>query len=523
MTDDGFTLPVPYNLAVDFVDRHLAEGRGGKVAIRTEGRALTYAEVAALVNRVASGLRSLGIEEEQRTLLLLPDSPEFAAAYFGTIKMGGVAIPTNTALRGPDYAYFLDESRARVLFVHSSLWPEVEPVLRGRPYLKHVIVTGEARPGAMFWDTWLKDQPEEAEAADTHPDDVAFWLWTSGSTGQPKGAVHLHQDWTWCCRNYARGVLDIAESDVTFSSSKLFHAYGLGNALLFPFSAGATTVLHPGKPRPADLLRIAQAEKPSIFYSVPTLYAMMLQETEDENPYDLSSVRIGVSAAEPLAADIFRRWKDRFGFEVLDGIGSTEVLHIYVSPRAGEVKPGSTGKPVPGYEVKITDEHGEALGTGEVGDLWVRGPSSAPYYWKRRALTRDRMRGEWFFTGDKYYVDDDGYLWYAGRSDDMFRTSGQWVSPNEVESTLIEHPAVLEAAVVPFVTDERLTKPEAYVIVAKGHEASDDLAAELQTFVKEKITPYKYPRRIHFVESLPKTAAGKIQRFKLRGDAGAEG
>ena len=261
MTDDGFTLPVPYNLAVDFVDRHLAEGRGGKVAIRTEGRALTYAEVAALVNRVAGGLRALGVEEEQRTLLLLPDSPEFAAAYFGTIKMGGVAIPTNTALRGPDYAYFLDESRARVLFVHSSLWPEVEPILRGRPHLKHVIVTGEARPGAMFWDTWLAGQPEEAEAAVTHPDDVAFWLWTSGSTGQPKGAVHLQQDWTWCCRNYAEGILDLSEDDVTFSSSKLFHAYGLGNALLFPFGVGATTVLHPGKPRPADLLRIVRSRE----------------------------------------------------------------------------------------------------------------------------------------------------------------------------------------------------------------------------------------------------------------------
>jgi benzoate-CoA ligase family protein len=353
------------------------------------------------------------------------------------------------------------------------------------------------------------------ESAPTTKDDIAFWLWTSGSTGRPKAAVHLHHDWIYCCEYYARAVLDIVPGDVTFSSSKLFHAYGLGNALMFPFHVGATTILYPGKPKANVILETTQSHKPTLFFSVPTLYAAMLQEAERIS-YDLSSVRLAVSAAEPLPATIFRRWKERFGVEILDGIGSTEVLHIYLSARPGEVRPGSTGQAVPGYELALVDDAGQPVPTGTIGDLMVSGPSTAQRYWNRQDLTLSRMRGRWFFTGDKYAVDADGYYWYAGRSDDLFRVSGQWVSPIEVESALIEHPCVLEAAVIASEEKTNLQVPIAFVVLRDGHEGGSELVRELQDFVKQRITPYKYPRLIEFLPELPKSATGKLLRYKLR-------
>jgi benzoate-CoA ligase len=340
-------------------------------------------------------------------------------------------------------------------------------------------------------------------------------LWTSGSTGRPKAAVHLHRDWIHCSNNYATGVLGIGPDDVTFSSSKLFHAYGLGNGLMFPFHAGATTVLFPGRPQAKAVLEAAQRTRPTLFFSVPTLYAMMLEEA-GRTPYDLHSIRHAVSAGEPLPAEIFRRWRRRFGVEILDGIGSTEALHIYLSAWPGKVKPGSTGTAVPGYQLRIVDPEGGDVQPRTIGDLLVAGDSVAPGYWNRRELTRERMRGRWFFTGDKYWVDEDGYYWYAGRSDDMFRVSGQWVSPAEVESALVEHASVLEAAVVAYQEDTELHTPKAFVVLRNGYPATQDLARELQEFVKQRITPYKYPRRIEFLEDLPKTAAGKLLRYKLR-------
>ena len=332
----------------------------------------------------------------------------------------------------------------------------------------------------------------------------------------PKAAVHLQHDWIYCCEGYARGVLNINENDRTFSSSKLFHAYGLGNGLLFPFHVGATTILYPGRPKPRPILQKAHETRPTLFFSVPTLYAAMLQETDRENRYDLSSVRLAVSAAEPLPADIYRRWRERFACEILDGIGSTEALHIYLSAREGKVKPGSTGQPVPGYELRIIDEAGREVPCGEIGDLMVRGESTAPFYWNRHQLSKERMRGQWFFTGDKYCVDSDGYYWYAGRSDDMFRVSGEWLSPIEVEGALIEHPSVLEAAVVRYQEEIGLQTPKAFVVLKQGISATDGLARDLQDFVKQRIAPYKYPRRIEFLAELPKTAAGKVLRHLLR-------
>ena len=511
----GIVGPDHYNLADHFVDRHIREGRGDKVTIRSGSLRLTYRQVAEQVNRVGNALLRLGLRQEQRVLLVLPDIPEFAAAYFGVIKMGAVAVPTSTALRAGDYAYFLEESRARVAIVHSTVLPELEPVLGSQRFLEHVVVCGDAANQYTHWDQFLGNASPELECARTRKDDAAFWLWTSGSTGRPKAAVHQHGDWVYCCEHYAQGVLDIRQEDVTFSSSKLFHAYGLGNGLMFPFHAGATTILFPGKPQAKSILAITQSEQPSLFFSVPTLYAAMLQEAE-QTACDLSSVRLAVSAAEPLPGDIFRRWKERFGVEILDGIGSTEVLHIYLSARAGRVRPGSTGQPVNGYELALVDEGGRPVPVGEIGDMLVAGTSTAQYYWNRKELSRDRMRGRWFFTGDKYRVDEDGYYWYAGRADDMFRVSGQWVSPAEVESALIEHTCVLEAAVIAFEEETGLHTPKAFVVLRDGHTGNAELVRELRDFVKQRITPYKYPRHVEFLAELPKTAAGKILRYKLR-------
>jgi benzoate-CoA ligase len=507
--------PLSFNLTDYFVNRHIREGRAGKAAIRCGESVHTYGDLADDINRAGNGLLRLGLQEEQRVLLLLPDCPEFVISYFGVIKVGAVAVPTSTFAHTADYDYFLSESKARILILHSTLFSEVAPALGAQRYLRHVIVVGEPQPEYLRWDEWLGQHSPELEAARTTNEDVAFWLWTSGSTGRPKAAVHLHHDWICCCRNYAVEVLGIGPNDITFSSSKLFHAYGLGNALMFPFYAGASTVLFPGRAQAGTVLGIAHSIRPTLFFSVPTLYAQMLQEAEKES-FCLDSVRLAVSAAEPLPAEIYRRWRRKFGVEILDGIGSTEALHIYLSARPGKVKPGSTGSSVPGYELRIVDLEDRDVPAGAIGDLLVTGDSIAPRYWRRRELTAERMRGKWFFTGDKYWVDEDGYYWYAGRSDDMFRVSGQWVSPAEVESVLIEHDGVLEAAVVAYREPTELHTPKAFVVLREGVAATPDLAQELQEFVKHRIAPYKYPRRIEFTDKLPKNAAGKLLRYKLR-------
>lgn len=508
-------LPDRYNLVDHFVDRHLREGRASHTAIICDDRRFTYAEVAAQANRMGNALLKLGVQPEQRVLLVLPDIPEFAAAYFGAMKIGAVAVPTSTAMRASDYAWFLQESRAQVAIVDASVLAEFAPALSSEHSCRQVIVCSEFVAGHLYWDTAMERASPNLEAAPTSKDDTAFWLWTSGSTGRPKAAVHLHRDWAYSCEYYGRGVLGIEESDVTFSSSKLFHAYGLGNGLMFPFHVGGSTILYPRKAQAKTILETAQKSRPTLFFSVPTLYAAMLHEAE-HTAYDLDSIRLAVSAAEPLPAEVFRRWKKRFGVEILDGIGSTEALHIYLSARAGKVRPGSTGHAVPGYELALVDDAGQPAPPGSIGDLLVAGPSIAPCYWHRRDLSLERMRGRWFFTGDKYRVDEDGYYWYAGRSDDMFRVSGQWVSPIEVECTLIEHPWVLEAAVIAYEEETGLHTPKAFVVLRESHQANGEFARELQDFVKSRITPYKYPRRIEFLAELPKTAAGKVLRYKLR-------
>jgi benzoate-CoA ligase family protein len=509
-------LPDVFNAAVEFVDRHITAGRADRIALRYEGRTLTYAQVAEMVNRVGNALLGSGLEMENRVLLLLYDSPEFAASFFGAMKIGAVPVPVNTVMRAQDYEYFLNDSRAKVLIVHRPLWDEVAKV-RGRlTYLKHVVIVGEPVSDQQAFDQWIAQVSPELEPAPTSKDDAAFWLYSSGSTGFPKAAVHLQHDMVYCADLYARSILGIGPEDITFSAAKLFFAYGLGNNLYFPFRVGASALLYPGRPLPETIFEIISRDKPTIFFGVPTLYAAMLAMRHAETKYDLSSLRLCVSAGEALPPELFRRWKERFGTEILDGLGTTETLHIFISNRAGQVKPGSSGTVVPGYEAKIVDEAGDPISSGDIGNLLVKGESTCAYYWNQHEKTKQTIKGEWIVTGDKYSQDADGYYWYAGRADDMLKVGGIWVSPVEVENTLIQHSAVLEAAVVGQEDDDHLIKPKAFVVLNEGYTASPALEDELKGFVKDKIAPYKYPRWITFVPELPKTATGKIQRFKLR-------
>jgi benzoate-CoA ligase family protein len=516
MLAPAIQLPDVFNAAVEFVDRHLEEGRADRVALHHEGRRFTYGQVAAMVNRVGNALRHLGVEMENRVLLLLYDSPEFTASFFGAMKIGAVPVPVNTMMRAQDYAYFLNDSRAKVLIAHRPLWDEVRQVKSRLRYLRHVVIVGEPEPGQQAFDHWMAQASPELEPAPTSKDDAAFWLYSSGSTGFPKGAVHLQRHMLYCADLYARPILDIAPGDITFSAAKLFFAYGLGNNLYFPFRVGGSAILYPGRPLPETMFEIITREKPTLFFGVPTLYAAMLALRDAETKYDLSSLRLCVSAGEALPPELFRRWKERFGAEILDGIGTTEILHIFISNQAGRVKPGSSGVVVPGYEAKIVDEEGRPVKPGDIGNLMVKGESTCAYYWNQHEKTKQTIQGEWIVTGDKYSQDEDGYYWYAGRADDMLKVGGIWVSPIEVENTLIQHAAVLEAAVVGHEDDDRLVKPKAFVVLKEGYTASPGLEDELKGFVKDKIAPYKYPRWITFLPELPKTATGKIQRFKLR-------
>lgn len=514
-------LPDQYNVAVDLVDGALARGWGDRAAIRTSDGSVTYAQLAASVNRAGNALHALGVEIEQRVAVLLYDSPQFASAFFGAIKIGAVPVPLNTALRPQDYQYMLNDSRARVLFVEADIWPQLQPLRSTFTFLRHVVVVqrGGNIPrdrGALDYDALTNGASNTLDAAPTSKDDAAFWLYSSGSTGFPKGCVHLQHDIRCSIELYAKPLLGITENDVTFSAAKLYFAYGLGNGLYFPLAVGGAAIHNSGRITAESAFQTINDLKPTIFFGVPTLYAAMLAMPDAEKRFDTSSLRLCVSAGESLPAELFNRWKERFGVEILDGIGSTEILHIFISNRPGQVVPGSTGYPVPGYEVALLDENGAPVPQGEIGNLVIAGDSVCSQYWNKHERTKATILGRWIQTGDKFYQDERGAFWYGGRSDDMLKVSGQWVSPNEVEAALVSHPAVLEAAVVGRQDADGLIKPQAFVVLKDGQTPSDELTTALQSHVKTTLIPVKYPRWIEYTAELPKTATGKIQRYRLR-------
>jgi benzoate-CoA ligase family protein len=505
-------LPDIYNAATTFVDEIIAAGRGKHTAIHYQDQTLTYQEVFEKVNQTGNALKELGVEIENRVLVILPDSPEFAFSFFGAIKIGAVPIPINPWMTSRDYAYLLNDSRARAIIVHESALPEIDKISERR-FLKHVIVVGKGS-GALAYERLIAKASAQLDAEATHRDDVCFWGYTSGSTGSPKGAVHLQHDMITITDLFVKPVLGLKEDDICFSASKLFFAYGLGNSLYFPFRFGASTVLWPDRPEPEKLLQVIEKYRPTFFFSVPTLYARLLRV---EKNYDLSSLRVCLSSGEPLPPALFHQWKDRYGVELLDVVGSTEATHDFLANRPGRAKPGSSGEVTPAFEAKIVDDEGREVPVGEVGNLLVKGDANSPYYWNKHEQTKKMMQGEWLKTGDTYYRDDEGYYWYCGRSDDMLKVGGLWVSPIEIENALLDHPSVLEAAVIGDPDADGLIKPKAYVSLKNEFKPSDELRTELQSHVKSKLAPYKYPRWVEFMDDLPKTVTGKIQRFRLRG------
>jgi len=499
-----------YNAAVDLIERNLAAGHGSKTVYIDDSGSCTYAQLAERVDRAANLLHALGVHREERIAIAMLDSADWAAVFLGAIKTGIVPVAMNTLLTPADYEYQLRDSRAKALFASEPLLKNFEPIRAKCPDLKHIITTGLQLNDLLF------KADAKAEAAHTTREDMCFWLYSSGSTGAPKGTVHLHSHLIATADLYAKPILGIRESDVVFSAAKLFFAYGLGNALTFPLSVGATAILMAERPTPDAVFKRLVEKKPTIFYAVPTLYAALLASPSFPDRSKLS-LRICTSAGEALPADLGKRWTERTGVEILDGIGSTEMLHIFLSNRPGEVRYGTTGKPVPGYQVRLVDDQGNVITKpGELGELQISGPTSALMYWNQREKTKNTFHGPWTRSGDKYTFDKDGFYTYGGRSDDMLKVSGIYVSPVEVEAALITHEAVLEAAVVGAEDENKLIKPKAYLVLKQGQSPSDSLKAALQQHVKDKLAPYKYPRWIEFLSELPKTATGKIQRFKLR-------
>ncbi len=512
-TEHG-ALPERFNFA-----RHilaLNQTRKNKLAYRDDQHDLSYGELDERVRRFAAGLLQQGVQPEQRVLLVMLDTIDMPVAFLGALFAGVVPVPVNTLLPADNYAYMLKHSDARLVIASDALLPVVQQALTVSGRKLPLFVSGQPVAGAAAFDDLLADSPLAADGnADTHADHFAFWLYSSGSTGQPKGTVHSHANLYWTAELYGKPVLGMREEDVVFSAAKLFFAYGLGNGLTFPLSVGATTILMAERPTPAAVFARLTQQRATLFCGVPTLYVGMLASA-DLPPRDKVALRICASAGESLPREIGEKFSAHFGCDILDGLGSTEMLHIFLSNRADDLRYGSTGKPVPGYQVALRDESGAPVAPDEVGDLYIQGPSAALLYWGNREKTQATFQGTWVKSGDKYLLDADGYYHYAGRSDDMLKVSGQYVSPIEVESALMGHAAVLECAVVGKPDDTGLIKTVAYVVLRDAAQAGATMEADLKAFVKTRLTPHKYPREIIFVADLPKTATGKIQRFKLR-------
>lgn len=505
------------NAASWFVDRHAKEGREDKVAFREAfegGRALTYGELVSASGRMVSALARAGVVREQRAAMFVLDQVEFPVIFWGALKSGVVPVAVNTLLSTDVYKAILSDCRATIAFVSAELAQTVLPAAMASPHVREVVVIGEGAPeGTTGWQAFMRGA-KTGDAVECSGDEIAFWLYSSGSTGEPKGVRHVHEALRVTADNFGEQVLGVQRDDIVFSAAKLFFAYGLGNAMTFPMAAGATSILLKGRPTPEAITAILETEKPTVFFGVPTLYAALLQTWEGAGAYPGHEVRMSVSAGEALPAEIGRRWKEKLGVDIIDGVGSTEMLHIFLSNAPGDVEYGTSGVAVPGYEMRLVDEEGRDVGTGRVGELLVRGGSAAADYWNKREKSRSTFEGEWTRTGDKYERQENGRFVYCGRTDDMFKVSGIWVSPFEVEQALAEFPSVLEAAVVAKRDGEGLEKPKAFVVLKDGQSA--DSLDEIKEFIKDRIGKWKYPRWVEVVDELPKTATGKIQRFKLR-------
>ncbi len=498
----------------------LNEGRAAKTAFIDERGSLSYGALAERVRRLAAGLRGLNLRREERVLLLMHDGNDWPVSFLASMYAGLVPVAVNTLLTADDYAYMLEHSRAQAVLVSGALLPTLTmAMIKSDHEVQKVIVSrpqAPLHPSEVEFEAFLAAHAPEDKPAHTGPDDPGFWLYSSGSTGRPKGTVHSHANPYWTSELYGKGILQLRESDVCFSAAKLFFAYGLGNGLTFPMTVGASTLLMGERPTPEATFRHwtggVGGVKPTVFFGAPTGFAGMLAHP-GLPARDQVAMRLVSSAGEALPAEIGERFKAHYGVDIVDGIGSTEMLHIFLSNRPDRVRYGTTGWPVPGYEVELRGEHGEPVPDGEPGDLYIQGPSAAMMYWGNRVKTRETFQGGWTKSGDKYVRNEDGSYTYGGRSDDMLKVSGIYVSPFEVEATLVQHPAVLEAAVIGKEDTDGLTKTKAFVVLKAGAQASEE---ELKAFVKERLAPYKYPRFIEFVAELPKTATGKIQRFRLR-------
>jgi 4-hydroxybenzoate-CoA ligase len=502
-------------MAAYLVDRHIEQGHGARPAIRRGDVTWSYADLLAQVNRTANALSDLGLQMEQRCLLLLPDCPEFHFGFLGAMKMGAVPVPVNRLAPAKDFLYYLNDSRARVAIVHPEVWDRLQEIKSELRYLEHFVMVGpEVAPGCVSYDEITQAASAERDPAPTSPDDASYWLFTSGTTGTPKGVIHLHHDMMHCVGPYTQEIVRTTRDDVFLSSSALFLSYGLVNSLYLPLYAGASVVLNPERPAPPTLYHLLETERPTVFCSVPTSLAAMLA---DASPHDLSSLRLCISAGEPLPGAIFERWRERYGVEILDGIGSTEFGYIFISNRAGKVRHGSAGQLIPPHESRLLDLDGQPISPGEIGELYMRSDSVADRYWNKHDRSKETFAGDWLRTHDNFLVDQDGYYFYQGRADDLIKVGGLYVAPAEVEGVLLQHESVAECAVVGAPDAEGLLKSKAFVVLRTGVQPSHELAADLQQFTKDRLAHYKYPRSVEFVAELPKTVMGKIQRFRLRG------
>lgn len=504
-----------FNMADYFLYHNIEKGRENKTCLYFRDETYTYGETVRMANRAGNALREIGVEIEDRVLIVLPDCPEFVWTWFGASRIGAVITMVNPLLPAEDYKYYLEYTRARCAVIHESLLKNFEEATRDARYLRNVLVVGKEHGRFLSFEQAVNAQSDECVPADTHRDDIAIWLFTSGSTGHPKGAVHLHHDLPFNTEVFAKRTVGVHENDVTVSVPKLFFGYATGTNLLFPFAVGGATALFSERSTPETLFEVIKRYRPTILTTVPTMINAMLN-TEGGTRQSLSSLRFCYSAGEALPVELYTRWMETFGIEIYDGIGSAEMFHIYITNRPGDVKPGSLGRVVEGYEARIVDAEGKEVQTGEMGTLRIKGDSAALCYWNAHEKSKETFAGDWCTTGDQFHLDAEGYYWYHGRTDDMLKVSGVFVAPAEIENCLLQHEAVMEAAVIGYDEGTGLIKPKAFLVLRAPHAPGEELALNIQEFVKSRLALYKYPRRIEFVSSLPKNDRGKIDRKKLK-------